>query len=83
MRKLSSLVTIITFITLDCFGQNIENPAIKETVITGGVGLGSVIAVVTSWERNKSVLWIIIHGILGWLYVFYFILTRRSEERKL
>ncbi len=39
-----------------------------------GIGLGTIIAVVVSWSRNKSILWAIIHGILGWLYVIYAIL---------
>jgi hypothetical protein len=46
-------------------------------VVSNGVGLGSVIAVVASWDRNKSILWAILHGILSWLYVIYFALTRK------
>lgn len=49
------------------------------TMIEKGVGLGTVIAVVTSWSRNNSVLWAIFHGLCSWIYVVYFILTR--EER--
>ena len=41
-----------------------------------GIGLGSVIAVVCSWDRNRSILWAILGGILSWLYVIYFALTR-------
>ncbi len=44
--------------------------------ISSGIGIGSVIAVVTSWSRNKSVLWAIFHGILGWFYVIYYVITR-------
>ena len=40
------------------------------------IGLGTIIAVVVSWSRNKSILWAIIHGILGWLYVIYAILVK-------
>jgi hypothetical protein len=40
-----------------------------------GVGLGNIIAVVVSWSRNKSILWAIVHGILGWLYVIYALLV--------
>lgn len=36
-----------------------------------GIGIGSVIAVAMSWTYNHSVLWAILHGILGWLYVIY------------
>jgi hypothetical protein len=46
-----------------------------------GIGLGAVIAVVASWQRNKSVLWAILHGILSWIYVIYFALTRQENER--
>ena len=46
----------------------------KET----GISLGSAIAVTISWSLNKSVLWVIIHGILGWVYVIYYILFCRG-----
>lgn len=49
-------------------------------VTQSGIGLGSAIAVVLSWQRNKSILFAIIHGILSWLYVIYFALTRRENE---
>jgi hypothetical protein len=47
-----------------------------------GIGLGSAIAVVCSWQRNRSILWAILAGILSWLYVLYFALTRKAEETK-
>ena len=37
----------------------------------GGIGIGAVIAVVWSWTTNHSVLLCIVHGMFGWLYVFY------------
>ena len=51
-------------------------------VIQTGIGLGSVIAVVCSWQRNRSILWAILAGILSWFYVLYFVLTRRPDETK-
>lgn len=33
--------------------------------------IGVVLAVVMSWQYNHSVLWAILHGCFGWLYVFY------------
>lgn len=48
----------------------------RPAYIYPGVGLGTIIAVVISWSRNKSILWAIIHGILGWLYVIYAILVK-------
>ena len=47
-----------------------------------GIGLGSAIAVVISWERNKSILWAILAGLLSWIYVIYFALTRKDDEVK-
>jgi hypothetical protein len=44
-----------------------------------GIGLGSVIAVVCSWDRNHSILWAILAGIFSWFYVVYFALTRTSK----
>jgi hypothetical protein len=44
------------------------------------LGLGTVIAVVASWERNKSILWAIIHGFLSWFYVIYYALTQGGKN---
>ena len=47
-----------------------------------GITLGAAIAVVCSWERNRSILWAIIAGLFSWFYVIYFALTRTPEEVK-
>ncbi len=53
------------------------------TYIThSGIGLGSAIAVVCSWDRNRSILWAILAGIFSWFYVIYFAVTRRPNELK-
>jgi len=44
----------------------------KSDAARGGIGLGSAIAVAISWSINKSILWAIIHGLLGWFYVIYY-----------
>jgi hypothetical protein len=55
----------------------------QTTIVTqSGIGLGSVIAVVCSWQRNRSILWAILAGIFSWFYVIYFALTRLPEEMK-
>ena len=51
-------------------------------VVQIGTGLGSVIAVVCSWQRNRSILWAILAGILSWIYVIYFALTRKPDEER-
>jgi len=53
-----------------------------QTVTETGIGLGSAIAVVCSWHRNRSILWAILAGIFSWFYVIYFAMTRQGDEIK-
>lgn len=45
-----------------------------------GISLGTALAIVCSWQRNRSIIWAIIAGIFSWLYVIYFAATRRQDE---
>ncbi len=49
-----------------------------QIIVQTGLSLGAVIAVVCSWDRNRSILWAILAGILSWFYVIYFAITRRE-----
>ena len=51
-------------------------------VTQSGISLGSALAVVCSWERNKSILLAAIAGLFSWFYVCYFALTRRPGETR-
>ncbi|MDH5826688.1 hypothetical protein [Sphingobacterium faecium] len=74
MKKLSLILFLLSITTI-VFGQSFtENTT--QIVTKSGIGLGSVIAIVTSWDRNKSILWAIFHGICSWFYVIYFAITR-------
>ena len=42
-----------------------------------GVTFGSVLAMVISFATWKSVGWAIIHGLMGWFYVIYFMIRYR------
>jgi uncharacterized membrane protein YjjB (DUF3815 family) len=53
-----------------------------DTSAATGIALGVSLAVVCSWQRNRSILWGIFHGMCGWFYVIYFAVTRRSDEVK-
>lgn len=77
-----SLLSLILLCSLESYSQTVVSSDVKETVVKNGIGLGSVIAVVASWERNKSILFAIIHGIFSWLYVIYFAITRVTGESK-
>jgi len=37
-----------------------------------GIGMGCVLAMILSWSHSASILWCILHGILGWAYVIYY-----------
>jgi len=43
---------------------------------SAGLGLGAALAIVMSWTANKAIIWALIHGILGWFYVVYYILFK-------
>jgi hypothetical protein len=53
-----------------------------ERAISYGIGLGSAIAIAVSWSRNKSIAFAILHGILGWLYIIYYLITRDNNNPK-
>ncbi len=78
MKKQYPLILLFLLMTFECFSQENISSDMKETVIKNGVGFGSVIAAITSWERNKSILWAILHGIFSWFYVIYFAITRKK-----
>ncbi|MDH6365957.1 MULTISPECIES: hypothetical protein [Breznakia] len=47
----------------------IVNKTIKQ-----GLSFGSALAMVISYTTWHSIGWAIVHGLLGWVYVIYFIL---------
>lgn len=40
----------------------------------GGIGVGSVLAMILSYTKWHSILWALIHGVFGWAYVIYYII---------
>jgi len=54
------------------------DPASTTQAVKTGISLGTVIAAILSWDRNKSFVWIIVHGVLSWFYVIYFIFTDKQ-----
>lgn len=45
-------------------------------VTRAGVSFGSTLAIAISWSVNHSILWACLHGVLSWIYVIYFAITR-------
>ena len=71
----------IIFIVLSvaaCTTGPYYNGYMQPVYVGPGIGLGTIVAVVISWSRNKSILWAIIHGILGWLYVIYALIVKNK-----
>ena len=79
-KNLNLVISFLILLLASCTSVATNDPSYARPVyIAPGIGLGTVIAVVISWSRNKSILWAIIHGILGWLYVIYAILVKNKD----
>lgn len=50
-----------------------NSKTVKETVKTG-VSFGSALAMAISYVNLHSVGWAILHGLMGWAYVIYYII---------
>ena len=42
------------------------------------IGFGSVLAVTLSWTANHAIAWALIHGLLGWIYVIYYLVKHEG-----
>ena len=45
-------------------------------IIRYGLSYGAVAAMILSYNANQSILWMLIDGWLGWLYVIFFALFK-------
>lgn len=79
IKKMLVPVFILALLIISCTSEPYNDTYARPVYIAPGVGLGTIIAVVISWSRNKSILWAIIHGILGWLYVIYAIFVKAKD----
>ncbi|MDX8366072.1 hypothetical protein [Cytobacillus sp. IB215665] len=48
----------------------------KSNYVSTGITFGSALAIAISWSLHKSIIWACIHGLLSWIYVLYYALTR-------
>jgi hypothetical protein len=53
-----------------------QNRTVVKNTIKTGISFGSALAMVISYVNWHSIGWAVVHGILGWLYVIYFILVK-------
>ncbi len=81
MKLKTSFILVFLLTSVLVFAQSqtgtnaVENSS--RVIIKNGIGFGSVLAIVLSWDRNKSILLAILHGIFSWLYVIYYAITRK------
>jgi hypothetical protein len=76
IKKLFLPVILCILFMISCVSNGYNDGYMQPVYVGPGIGLGTIIAVVISWSRNKSILWAIVHGILGWLYVIYALLVK-------
>ena len=48
--------------------------------IKASIGLGNSLAIAISWNLNKSVFWAIFHGIMGWIYIVYYLIGNPKND---
>jgi len=82
MKKFYLTFLTLVLISLDAYSFSDDTSQVQQSVIINGISFGTVIAAITSWTRNRSVLLMVIHGIFSWFYVLYFVLTRKKSERR-
>ena len=75
--KQTFLTALLIIISYALFADGFQADVIlNSTSFRSGIGIGTIIAIVASWTRNKSILWAILHAFLGWIYVIYYLFTR-------
>ncbi len=80
MRKFPVHLVVLPLILLmaSCASGPNDGGYMTPVYVGPGIGLGTIIAVVVSWSRNKSILWAILHGLLGWIYVIYALIVPKK-----
>ena len=77
--KTISAILFPVLLLSSCVVSGPGTPVYYQPVYYGpSIGLGTIIAVIISWNRNKSILLAIICGLLGWLYVIYALLVPKK-----
>ncbi len=51
-----------------------DKKIIVEKTVRSGISFGSALAMVISYVKWQSVGWAIVHGLLSWIYVIYYVI---------
>lgn len=54
--------------------QNSANDSTVSKTVKSGITFGSALAMVISYSNWHSIGWAIIHGLMSWIYVIYYII---------
>ncbi|MCL2089220.1 MAG: hypothetical protein FWH14_07030 [Oscillospiraceae bacterium] len=54
--------------------EKTENNIVKSSV-KAGISFGSCLAIVISYTAWESIPWAILHGLLSWFYVVYYLIA--------
>lgn len=49
--------------------------SVAKSTVKAGVSFGSALAMVISYSNWHSIFWAIVHGLLSWVYVIYFVIV--------
>ena len=65
------IILIVSKILVELlFDQNGINK-MGNGVVSGGISMGSALAMILSYTTHHSILWAIINGVFSWIYVIY------------
>lgn len=62
------------------YGAKKENGKLNNIIINGGenvqkgIGFGACLAMIISYVKWQSIGWAVLHGLLNWIYVIYYII---------
>ena len=48
----------------------------RTEIVKTGITFGTALAMAISFNVNRSVLWAVLHGLLSWIYVIYYVLVK-------
>lgn len=51
-----------------------KNKSSMPQKLKSGIGFGCALAMIISYVNWQSVIWAVIHGLLGWVYVVYYVI---------
>ena len=50
------------------------NKTVVEKTVKTGISFGSALAMVVSYVNWHSLFWAIVHGLMGWVYIVYYVI---------